>query len=81
MSYDQKCYDLAEAFLEDEPELNTEKNRDELAQAIQDVIEGHLSFHFRQKDAPASDGVSEKAPHVSDASTSHPDHSAGRADG
>ena len=35
MSYDSRCYDLAETFLEDEPTtINTEANRAELAQLI-----------------------------------------------
>ena len=42
MSYDAKCYDLAEAFLAEETELNTEFCRNELAQQIQDVIESYL---------------------------------------
>ncbi len=37
MSYDEKCYDLAEAFLSDEPSLRW--NVKNLAQAIQDTIE------------------------------------------
>jgi len=43
MSYDQSSYDLAESFLEDEPELNTEENRKELAQDIQRAIEDFIS--------------------------------------
>ena len=39
MAYDAKCYDLAKAFLADEPQIDTEANRDDLAQSIQDVIE------------------------------------------
>jgi hypothetical protein len=39
MTYDQKCYDLAEAFLLDEPQLSTSADRDALAQAIQSAIE------------------------------------------
>ncbi len=46
MSYDQKCYDLAEAFLDDtdtQP-LNTEANRCQLAQEIQTVIEDFIEM-------------------------------------
>ena len=39
MSFDSKCYDLAEHFLSDEPALQSERNRNRLAQAIQDAIE------------------------------------------
>lgn len=39
MSYDEKCYELALAFLADHPHLNTDKRADELACEIQRVIE------------------------------------------
>jgi hypothetical protein len=43
MSYDPKCYDLAEAFLEDEDDkLNTAANIDRIAQRIQDNIEDEI---------------------------------------
>ena len=42
MAYDSKCYDLAEAFLEDSPHLNTEVNRKTLAQEIQSAIESEI---------------------------------------
>jgi len=44
ISYDQSSYDLAERFLEDEPELNTEENRNELAQLIQNTIEDFIVY-------------------------------------
>jgi hypothetical protein len=37
--FDEKCYELAKYFLEDDPLLDTEENRRILAQAIQDEIE------------------------------------------
>lgn len=43
MAYDTKCYDLAEAFLEDEPHLNTEWRRDMLAQVIQTAIQDFIT--------------------------------------
>lgn len=43
MSFDIKCYELAEMFLEDSSAPNTEINRRWLAQAIQDAIEDELS--------------------------------------
>lgn len=43
MSYDQKCYDLAEVFLSDYPEKNTPENRNQLAQDIQQAIEDFFS--------------------------------------
>lgn len=54
MSYDSRCYDLAEAFLSDSPEKDTEANRAALAQHIQDEIEGWIEFIL--KPAAASNG-------------------------
>ena len=43
MSYDSKCYELAAAFLaEEDLEMQSDANRSELAQRIQDVIEDFL---------------------------------------
>ena len=42
MSYDTKCWELAEYFLEDEKRV-TEKIRTKLAQTIQDAIEDFLN--------------------------------------
>jgi hypothetical protein len=56
MSYDSKCYDLAEAFLEDEPALNTEPRRKELAQIIQDAIEGFIEYERKNYDPPDPPG-------------------------
>ncbi len=44
MSYDSRCYDLAALFLSDNPEKNTEANRDELAQHIQTEIEDWIEY-------------------------------------
>jgi len=41
--YDPKCYELAKEFLEDEPEMQTDDHRAELAQRIQDVIEDYIA--------------------------------------
>ena len=43
MTYDPACYDLAESFLSDEPKLNTQQNRKELASAIQDRVESWIA--------------------------------------
>jgi len=43
MSFDPRCYDLAELFLSDEPKLNTPVNRNLLAQDIQDAIESTIA--------------------------------------
>ena len=42
-TFDSKCYELAEAFLDDSPDLDTEANRRALAAEIQDVIEGFVA--------------------------------------
>lgn len=56
MSYDPKCYVLAEAFLEDvereEGWKPSERDRNNLAQAIQDAIEHYLK---RQLERPKHD--------------------------
>lgn len=43
-TYDPMCYDLAVAFLADEPELDTEDNRDTIANSIQQCIEDEITF-------------------------------------
>jgi hypothetical protein len=42
-TYDEKCYDLAASFLEDEPHLFTEQNNVALAAAIQSAIEDWIA--------------------------------------
>ena len=43
MSYDQKCYDLAEYFMDDEPlKLQTDKNKARIAERVQDCIEDEI---------------------------------------
>lgn len=44
MSYDSRCYDLAEAFLVDWPTFNNEQRRDQLAQHIQTTIENWIEY-------------------------------------
>lgn len=43
-TFDPKCYELASAFLVDEPDLNTEPARIVLAQEIQQCIEDEIRF-------------------------------------
>ena len=43
-TFDQKCLDLAAAFLADEPSLNTEAARTTLASEIQQCIENEIEF-------------------------------------
>lgn len=55
MAYDTKCFDLAEAFLEDSPHLNTEARRHTLAQLIQTTIEdeiAHMECNYEPPDTP-----------------------------
>ena len=54
MSYDQKCYDLAELFLSDSPKINNARRRDELAQDIQNTIEAYIDFEMLRFNAKAS---------------------------
>jgi len=42
MSYDPKCYDLAQQFLSDH-DVGTKRNVDRLAQVIQDAIEEFIA--------------------------------------
>jgi hypothetical protein len=51
MSFDPKCYDLAEHFLLDQWDEVPTAMKDELAQAIQDTIEDYF-FDRAGKDAP-----------------------------
>jgi len=58
MSYDTKCYDLASAFLEDEP-LSNEKDCHELAQLIQTTIEDWITYTMKDReprDPPGFEG-------------------------
>lgn len=43
LSFDQRCYDLAEVFLSDEADLNHPANRNRLAQHIQHAIESWIA--------------------------------------
>lgn len=42
MAFDSKCFDLAEAFLQDTPHIWTESRVSKLAQEIQDTIESFI---------------------------------------
>ena len=55
-SYDARCYELAELFLEDQPHLNNERRRDELAQAIQRAIEEYIGEEDRNYEPPDPPG-------------------------
>lgn len=51
-TYDLKSYDLAEAFLEDEPHLNNERRRHELALLIQATIEDFITDEQNNYEPP-----------------------------
>lgn len=44
VTYDAACYDLAARFLSDEPSINTDENRHELAGNIQRTIEDFIEY-------------------------------------
>ena len=44
VTYDPRCYDLAELFLEDEKHLGSEDNIEELAAVIQTTIENFIYY-------------------------------------
>jgi hypothetical protein len=48
-TYDPKCYDLAETFLSDSPEINNEQNRCDLAAHIQTEIESWIEYYEQIK--------------------------------
>lgn len=53
VTYDEKCYDLASAFLEDEPGLFNHKNSNELAGVIQRAIEDYIKVARANYDGTA----------------------------
>lgn len=55
-SYDPKSYDLASAFLEDEPVLFTHKRCHELALLIQAAIEDFIADERRNYEPPDQPG-------------------------
>jgi hypothetical protein len=50
MNYDPKVYELAEHFLAAVPEKNTKRNRQLLAQHIQDELEDWILFMLLPED-------------------------------
>jgi len=56
-SYDSKCYDLAEAFLSDEPALNNEALCHELALEIQQTIENFIAYEMNLLVSKNLDGM------------------------
>jgi len=54
-SYDQKCHDLAKAFLADHTDINTEINAHNLALEIQQVIEDEIDYMIRLREETGKD--------------------------
>lgn len=55
-TYDPKCFDLAEAFLDDEPHLATDRRVDELAALIQRAIEDYIAHEQSKYEPPDPPG-------------------------
>ena len=58
-TYDSKCFDLAETFLEDVPAINTYRRVDELAALIQQTIEAYIAHeqdNYEPLDPPGWEG-------------------------
>ena len=55
MSYDPKCYELAEYFAEDEVPPLKPHELDQLAQDIQTAIEDYLQYGRKEKAEPLDD--------------------------
>lgn len=59
MAWDQKCFDLAQAFLSDTPHLETNRRTEELAQLIQTTIEDWIALeegNYEPPDPPGFEG-------------------------
>lgn len=68
MSYDTKCYELAKAFLTDvdTKEWATERHIDQLAQDIQDAIEGYIAVCTSEDAIAISHQPKSEPPHAFD---------------
>ena len=55
-TYDEKCYNLAEDFLEDHPHLLTDRRTDELATLIQRTIEDWIAYEHNNYEPPDPPG-------------------------
>ncbi len=59
-TFDRRCYELAEHFLSDEPDLNTEAAKTTLAAEIQWTIECEIHFmRSMMEKAPLTQGQAE----------------------
>lgn len=64
MTFDEKCFDLAEYFLEGEPDMATDRNKRRLAAEIQATIEDWIGYE-RTDPLPDTNG-SPPAPSLRD---------------
>lgn len=58
-TYDSKCFDLAEAFLDDAPHLATTSRTEELAALLQRTIEDWIEYeqsNYEPPDPPGWEG-------------------------
>ena len=55
-TYDEKCADLADHFLQDEPHLYTQHHTHHLACAIQQAIEDYIEEAIRNYEPPDPPG-------------------------
>jgi hypothetical protein len=59
VSYDSKCADLADHFLQDEPRLWNDRRTAELAQVIQNAVELYIAYeksNYEPPDPPGWEG-------------------------
>ena len=55
--FDAKCYELAKAFLSDEPTLDSEESRADLAQDIQNTIEDWIEDQRQKSGVTMQEGI------------------------
>jgi hypothetical protein len=60
-TYDSRCYDLAEVFLSDEEDLNTDYAKKHLAAHIQDAIESEIQW-MRERVQTINSGENDQPP-------------------
>lgn len=59
-TFDPRCYDLAELFLEDEHQLGTADNIEELAAVLQTTIENFI--YYKNAELVEAEGKPERDP-------------------
>ena len=59
MSYDSRCYDLAECFLADQRLLNNKSRKHQLAEHIQQAIEQEIAWMNREEEVKGGKGTND----------------------